>query len=564
MRVDITVQSHRSRLVRSQGHSLGRTSASEHLPSARGCKGHTQPQFLTAMSTRLVSVAKVSDLTPGQMTAVEAEGTPLVLAQLDGQYYALHGTCTHYGAPLAEGHLHGHRVVCPWHHACFDLKTGAHLEAPGLDGLPTYPVQVQGDELLVELPEQITDRLTPTMASPDPHNQTHYVVVGGGAAGAYAVEGMRQGGFTGRITLISAEDEVPYDRPNCSKEYLSDEAPAEWMPLRDAGFYQQHGIELVLGQRVTQLDAAKQTIVLDNGQAMRYDQVLIATGGQARTLSIPGHEAANVHKLRSLADSRQLRDAAKQSQRAVVVGASFIGMEAAMSLRKLEVEVTVVGPETVPFERVFGQEVGTLAQQLHQRAGVRFQLGRKVTALHAEGDQVHTVELDDGTQLPTDLVVLGVGVQPATDFLQGVSKAVDGGLTTDAYLQVQPGVYAAGDLAHVPYRGQASRIEHWKVAAQQGRIAGRNMAGAQEVYQAEPFFWSVQAGTAFGYVGHARGDEEVVIDGNLDPEEPAFLAYYKQGDTVNAVLAAGRDVALARVQELFVAGKTDWESIRQT
>ena len=514
------------------------------------------------MPTRTVFAAYTDDLVAGKMKAIKIDEQPIILAQIDGSYYAMHGTCTHYGAPLADGLLNGHRVICPWHHACFDLKTGRQLEAPGLDGLPTYPVQVKGNELYVELPDSLNGRSSAPMAKPDPDNQTHYVVIGGGAAGAYAVEAMRQTGFTGKITLISAEKMVPYDRPNCSKEYLSGDAPAEWMPLRDASFYEKHGIHLLVNQSVQQLDAPQRRILLRGGQELTYDKVLIATGGQARRLDLPGGEARNVFALRSIEDSQALQAAVKDDKEVVVVGASFIGMEAAMSLNQLGAKVTVVAPDAVPFEKVFGREVGQLAQQLHESAGTQFRLGRKVTDLLVQGEYVTGVTLDNGDTLPADVVVMGIGVQPATDFLQGLPKASDGGLQTDAYLQVQEGVYAAGDVAHVPYRGHPTRIEHWKVAAQQGRVAGQNMAGQPEAYQAEPFFWSVQPGTAFGYVGHATDPDEVIIEGELSPDSPSFLAYYKKGDEVQAVLAAGRDVELARVQELFFDGKTSWAELQ--
>lgn len=515
------------------------------------------------MPTRTLSLAQTDELQPGQMKSVEVDGHPILLGQIGDQYFAMYGACTHYGAPLADGILAGHRVVCPWHHACFDLRSGKHLEAPGLDSVPSYPVTVQGNELMVELPEELTDRVEAPMADLSPDNEEHYVVIGGGAAGAYAVEGMRQAGFTGKISLISAEAIVPYDRPNCSKEYLSDEAPAEWMPLRGPEFYREHGIDLHLGQRVHELDPSQNRIRLSDGSEMRYDKVLVCTGGKAKTLPIEGVEAPNVYPLRSIRDSQDLREAAKAAQQVVVVGASFIGMEAAMSLGKLGPQVTVVGPEDEPFERVFGTQVGQLARQLHERNGTKFHLARKVERIEVQDGRAQAVVLDDGTQLAADLVVLGVGVQPATDFLLNFHTEADGGLKTDAHLHAGNNVFAAGDLVHHPYRGQHVRIEHWKVAAQQGRAAGRNMAGAKEPYQAEPFFWSMQPGTAFGYVGHATDYDQVVIDGELDPENPAFIAYYLKGEEVQAALAAAKDEELSRVQEAFFEGKYKLEEVRQ-
>ncbi len=498
-------------------------------------------------------IAHIGDLQNGEMKAVHInDDLQLVLAKINNTFYAVHGFCTHYGAPLAEGALNGHRLVCPWHQACFDIRSGKHLEAPGLDGIPSYPVAVEGEEVFVEVPESITDRIPNTMSPPDTGNKDTYVILGAGAAGAYAIEGMRQAGFTGKITMITKEKELPYDRPNCSKAYLSGDAPEEWMPLRDERFYQEQGVELVQGRTVKAIDTGVKIITFDDGDAITYDKLLVCTGGQPRQLPIEGTDLEGVYYLRSLADSRHIREAGKNAKNAVVIGSSFIGLEATEALQKLDCQVTVVAPDQVPFEKVFGQEVGRHIQQWHESAGVAFRLGRKPQSLHGNG-KVQTVRLDNGEELTADLVIIGIGVRPNTDFLRHLSLEKDGGLQVDQYLKANEDVYAAGDIAYYPFRGTSTRIEHWKVAAQQGRVAGMNMAGAQEPYNMEPFFWTAQQGKGLRYAGHHNKFDETIIDGNLN--EGPFLVFYLKENDVQAVLGSGRDAEMAAIRELLRDGR---------
>ncbi|WP_164851212.1 apoptosis inducing factor family protein [Larkinella soli] len=494
------------------------------------------------MALRDYVVARVDELQNGQMKEVKAGETDVLLARVDGTFYALYGKCTHYGAPLAQGALHGRRVRCPWHHACFDLTDGRRLEAPALDGLPTYEVQVRGEEIIVSVPEDTPDRVTNPMAKADPLNPAVYVILGGGAAGAFAAEGLREGGFTGRILMITAEDTVPYDRPNCSKEYLQGEAPEEWMPLRSEAFYRENGIELLKNCRVTQVDVPARRLTLASGETLSCEKLLLCMGGEPRRLGLPGENRPNVFLLRTLADSRRLQETARQSRRAVVIGSSFIGLEGAMSLHKLGYEVTVVGPEPVPFAKVFGEEVGRQIQQWHEDAGIRFRLGRKTDRLEGE-EKVGRVVLDNGEVLETDLVLIGIGVSPATGIVSGLALEKDGGIRVDRFLQAADGVFAAGDIAHVPHGDEVYRIEHWKVAGQQGYHAGLNMAGANRPYEAQPFFWSLQQDKTLSYLGHAQGFDRIAFDGR--PEDDSFRADYLKDETVRATLTLDRDTELA-------------------
>lgn len=523
------------------------------------------------MTNHRIRIASTDDLQNGEMKLVRAGDHEVLLARVDDEYHALAPNCTHYGAPLAEGALEGHRLICPWHHACFDVRTGHHLQAPGIDGLPSYSLQIEDDDIFVRLPEEKRDRVSNPMAEPNPHVERVFAIVGGGAAGAYAAEGMREAGYKGHIILISAEDQVPYDRPNCSKEYLTGEAPEKWMPLRDKSFYKKHGIELWLNSKVTRLDAKEKVIHFADREPLKFDKVVIATGATPRTIETPGFLKEDIYTLRSLVDSRLIHEMAKQPEksRVVIVGGSFIGLEAASSLRHLGLEVHVVAPEAVPLGRIFGDRIGKMVQGLHEANGVHFHLGRKVSEF--DGDRrVRGVLLDNGEVVGCDMVLLGVGVTPATDFVEGVQKMPDGGIKVDSYLRQGDDIFVAGDIASVSGGDAPSRrIEHWQVACQQGRIAGMNAAGAHKLFDSVPFFWTRQHGKSLAYLGHAPEYDRIIYHGKV--EEGDFLAFYVRNDEVKAVAGMGRGTDLAAIHGLMAsgampqpeeleAGKMDWTS----
>ncbi len=469
-------------------------------------------------------------------------GEEAVLLFRDGSTVtAVGATCTHYSGPLAEGAVEHGTVVCPWHHACFSLRTGEALRAPALNPLPRWAVVQDGRRVRVTeklKTEPYRERVPGPAGGPG-----RVVVVGFGAAGAGAVEWLLRQGWGGRIDVVEPDLDAPYDRPNLSKDYLAGTAPEDWIPLRPAGWYEEHGV-VVHRTAAHAIDPARRTVALAAGGELAYDALLLATG--ATPVRLPLGNAAGgasadtgpaVLYLRSLADSRAIVRAAEASKHAVVIGASFIGLEVAASLRARGLEVDVVAPEAVPFERVLGRQLGEAIRRIHEEHGVRFHLGRTAARMGAGA-----VVLDDGSSLPADMVVVGVGVRPVLELAQAAGLAIDRGVVVDERLRSSaPGIWAAGDLARYPdpETGDRIRIEHWVVAERQGAAAAADMIGRGEPFRAIPFFWSQHYDVPVNYVGHAEGWDEAAVAGEPDARDCA-VAYRKGGRTL-AVATIYRD-----------------------
>ncbi len=449
---------------------------------------------------------------PGGAVLGHANGEPVLLVRLGGDYCAIGATCTHYGGPLAEGLFDGDTVRCPWHHACFNLRTGEALHAPALSPVARWTTERRGKSIVVTGKIE-RDPLAPSGSASftrDPSVKS-VVIVGSGAAGSAAAEMLRRCGFDGTITTIDGDNGVPYDRPNLSKDYLAGNAPEDWIPLRPQGFYAEHGIELVRA-RATRIDVQNKRVELDGRAPLSYDALLLATGAEPVRLDTPGADLPHVRYLRTLDDSRAIVDATKTAKRAVVVGSSFIGLEVAASLRGRGLNVVVVAPEQIPLGRVLGDHLGGFIQTLHEEHGVVFHLGH--TAKQIEKD---SVVLDDGTRLAADLVVFGVGVKPRLGLAEAAGLTIDRGIVVDEFLQTSaPGVYAAGDIARWPdqHTGERIRVEHWVVAQRQGQAAARNILGAREAFEAVPFFWSAHYDVSINYVGHAEKWDKVEVTGD--------------------------------------------------
>ena len=488
---------------------------------------------------------ELADVPEAGVLLGNAHGEAVLLVRHGGEVFAIAATCTHYGGPLAEGIVMDGEVRCPWHHACFETRTGEAVRPPALNPLRRWNVERRGSQLFVGQP------LAPPPRPKAPARAVESVViVGAGAAGNAAAEALRREGYGGPVTMIGAEPTVPVDRPNLSKDYLAGNAPEEWVPLRGPEFYSAQGIEVLLGARVVGLDPKARRVQLSDGTSRSYGALLLATGADPVKLTVPGSDGPLVHYLRSLADSRAIIASAKDAARAVVVGASFIGLEVAAALRTRGLEVHVVAPDARPLERIMGAELGDFIRALHEEHGVHFHLRHTLGAV-----QDRSVVLDDRTALAADLVVVGIGVRPAVGLAEQAGLRVDRGVLVDDYLESSaPGVYAAGDIARWPdpHSGKPIRIEHWVVAERQGQAAARNILGAREPFRAVPFFWSQHYDVPISYTGYAEGWDRGEVAGSIAGR--SCLVAFRVGGRIAAVATIYRDQESLRAEALLERG----------
>jgi 3-phenylpropionate/trans-cinnamate dioxygenase ferredoxin reductase subunit len=497
------------------------------------------------------------DLEQGVAWSSLREGVPLaghvgsdavLLVRRGDETFAIGATCTHYGGPLAEGLVVGETVRCPWHHACFSLRTGEPLGAPALNPVACYAIERRGERVVVR------DARVPTQARRRPRTSPgSVVIVGAGPAGAACAEALRREGYAGPITLVGDEPRGPVDRPNLSKDYLAGSAPPEWIPLRGPEFYAEQEITFLPGDPARTLDPAARSIALESGRRLPYAAAVLATGAAPRRLDIPGAGLPHVHLLRTLGDSDAIIARAASARRAVVVGASFIGLEAAAALRQRELDVTVVGREAVPLARVFGEDIGRAVQSLHEQHGVAFRLGRSPRSIGAD-----ELVLDDGSRLPADLVVVGVGVAPRVELARAAGLEVDDGIVVDERLRTSaPDVWAAGDVARHrdPRTGERVRIEHFVVAERQGQAAARALLGDERPYVDVPFFWSQHYDVSFSYVGHSARWDRIDTRGSLEARD--FAAFYSKAGRVLAVVTVGRDRLALRAEAALEVGNDE-------
>ncbi len=487
----------------------------------------------------------LSDLVPRAPLVGHADGESVLVVRIGDDVHAIGASCTHYGGPLAQGIVVGDTIRCPWHHACFDVRSGRAVGAPALADLPCFDVERRGNLVTIRTKRAAAPAPAPKEAP------ASVVVLGAGAAGAACVEMLRKEGYDGPITMLGTEEPGPVDRPNLSKDYLAGNAPDEWIPLGGRARWAELRAELVTDDPAQSLDAASKVVTTRSGRRVPYGALLYATGAEPIRLDIPGADAPHVLTLRTLADANAIiARATGGARRAVVIGSSFIGLEVASSLIARGLAVDVVGRDTIPLSRVLGPEVGMLVQRLHEEKGVRFHLGKSPKAIGAS-----SVELDDGTALPCDFVVLGVGVKPRLDIAQRAGLTVDGGVVVDDQLRASaPAIWAAGDVARYPdpRAGERVRIEHWVVAERQGQAVARAMLGSNAPYRDVPFFWSAHYDLTVGYVGHAPRWDRAEVFGSLDKREAAIA--YRHQDKVLAVATLNRDKTSLRVEAAMAAG----------
>lgn len=475
----------------------------------------------------------VSDVPDGGVLLGHVDGEAVLLVRRGNDVSAIGATCTHYGGPLAEGLVVGDTIRCPWHHACFSLRTGEALRAPALNPVPCFRVHGEGERVRITGKEEgaLTKRMTLGPSS--------VVIVGAGAAGNACAERLRVQGYGGPIALVGAEGTPPIDRPNLSKDYLAGNAPEEWMPLRGPQFYDELHIAWTADERATRIDVDRRAVILESGRSLEFGSLVLATGAQPMRPPIPGADMPHVFTLRTLADSRAIIATTSQAKRAVIVGAGFIGLEVAASLRARGVEVDVVAPEATPLEHVLGEGLGRLVRRVHEEHGVRFHLTTRPAAIDPS-----SVTLASGTKLAADIVVLGVGVKPDVALAEGAGLAIDRGIVVDDRLRASiRDVWAAGDVARWPdpRTGRGIRVEHWVVAERMGQIVARNVLGEGVRCDIVPFFWSAHYDLVINYVGHAESWDRVDVSGDVSARDAA-VAYRKGGRTL-AIATIGRDHA---------------------
>jgi NADPH-dependent 2,4-dienoyl-CoA reductase/sulfur reductase-like enzyme/nitrite reductase/ring-hydroxylating ferredoxin subunit len=488
--------------------------------------GAPRPDFTQGIS--------IGNLRDGDMVLGRVDTEDVLLARAGDAIFAVGAYCTHYHGALVDGLVVGDTVRCPLHHACFNLRTGDALRAPALDPIACWRVERRGDMVFVK------EKASSPLASSSAQTGTHpasIVIVGGGGAGLAAADMLRREGYDGPIAMISAADSPPVDRPNLSKDYLSGDAQEDWIPLRPPEFYADNRIELLLNSRVASIDVSQRRVLLEGGESRQFAALLIATGAEPVRPPIPGADGPHVHYLRSFTDSRAIVAEAGRAKHAIVVGASFIGLEVAASLKARGLAVDVVAPEKVPFARILGPEVGQFIQQIHESHGVVFHLGETVTRIDGR-----SATLSGGTVLDADFVAIGVGVRPVTDLAEKAGLAVDHGILVNEYLETSAaGIFAAGDAARWLDRRSAERrrVEHWVVAERQGQVAAKNMLGRREPFDAVPFFWSQHHDIVIRYVGYAETWDAIEIDGSLAARNCSVTI--KKGGRRLAVATISRD-----------------------
>ncbi|HVD62532.1 MAG TPA: FAD-dependent oxidoreductase [Gemmatimonadaceae bacterium] len=477
------------------------------------------------------------DLRDGTSLLGHANGEPVLVVRRGDDVFAVAASCSHYGGPLAEGLVVGHTVRCPWHHACFDLRTGVARRAPALNDIASYIVDVREGRIVVGAKRE-SNRPGVAHGSKAELHPDSVAIVGAGAAGNAAAEMLRREGFSGPITIFDTDADAPYDRPNLSKDYLAGNAPEEWIPLHPREFYDGQGIDLVLDKRVVALDAAHKRLTFDDGSNRDFGAILLATGSSPIRLNIPVTNSPEIKYLRSLADSRAIIASANSSKRAVVLGASFIGLEVAASLATRGLEVHVAAPESRPLEKVLGPELGDFIRGVHEGKGVKFHLGQTASSLE-NGEVV----LSNGERIPADLVVAGVGVRPNLELAEKAGLDVERGVNVNEFLETSArGIFAAGDIVRWPYPGTGERIrvDHWVLAERHGQTAARNILGNRERFDQAPFFWSNHYDVAIGYTGHAEKWDSIEMDGN--PTDGDCSVRYMLNGKAAAIATIGRDL----------------------
>ncbi|WP_116084451.1 FAD-dependent oxidoreductase [Tropicimonas sp. IMCC34011] len=491
------------------------------------------------------SLQSIEENTP---VKADAGGTDILIIRRGDEVTALAHACPHFGLPLSKGYLDGDRLICAFHHACFDVGTGKQTEPPGHGDLRRYEVEVRDGRVLVEVEDGAEAHLEPAFTTRGADTR-RFVIVGSGAAADAAALTLRENGFSGAIAMISPEEEAPYDRTLMSKAVLAGGDSPRGPTITGTDMLAARDIERVRGT-VRAVSPEEKTLSLEDGGTEAFDALLVAPGGTLNTLGAPGEDLPGIHGLRSRVQAERIAKEAEGARRAVIVGGGFIGLEAALSLAKRDIDVTVVLRDPVPMRGVVGERVGRAIRAEHEAEGVTFVEG-EVTGFEGKA-RVSAARLKSGDSLEADLVLVAIGVTPATARIDGLNAEADGGVVTGPDLSVPgaPGLFAAGDVAQVPTAWGRVRIEHWRVARQHGMRAARAMIGERVEEVGVPFFWTALK-RQYRYLGHAEDWDEIVIDGA--PEDGGdFVARYIKGGKVMALFGAGRDAEIAEAHARMI------------
>ncbi|XP_026137987.1 apoptosis inducing factor mitochondria associated 4 [Carassius auratus] len=496
-----------------------------------------------------------SDLQDGQMKAVEVDQNKILLVRNNGEFTAVGGLCSHYGAPLIKGTLVGDRVRCPFHGACFNTKTGDIEEFPGLDCLPKYKVKVEGGKVYVTTDKKKLKKRVKKMSGRVPGVTHTVVLIGGGPASLQCAETLRQNDYEGRIIMVTKDEQLPLDKTKLSKAMNIE---IEKVLLRQNDFLQEHGIDVWTKKEVKSVDTKAKTLTFDDGTDQHYDQLLIATGGRARPLQCPGAELENVKLLESYKDAKEIHQMSA-GNKAIIVGTSFIGMEVAAYLSDKAASVTVIGSSKFPFQSSLGPDIGKMTMQMLEEKNVKFYTSNGVAEIRGENGKVKEVVLKNGEVLPADIVIVGIGVIPNSNFLKETSLEIDSrnAVVVDKFMKTNiPDVFAAGDVVSFPLPlvgHKRVNIGHWQLAQAHGRIAGLSMLNQQVVINTVPYFWTMLLGKSIRYTGYGEGYTDIVFKGST--EERKFLAFYIKDEEVVAAASLNFDPAVARLADMLMMGE---------
>ncbi|XP_064647805.1 apoptosis-inducing factor 3-like isoform X2 [Lineus longissimus] len=498
------------------------------------------------------------------MREVDVGPGKALLIKESGQYSAVGHKCTHYGAPLVKGALCNGRVRCPWHGACFSTQTGDIEDFPGLDSIPKFDVRVDPKgQVIIHADKRSLEKFkrVKSMSCHEPEeDRSTILIIGGGPASVTCAETLRQEGYQGRVVIATKEKSHPYDRPLLSKAM---DIKVENIQLREKDVFTVYDIEVLTDMEAKSIDSVLRCVVFNDGSCVNFDKLLIATGARPRVTMLPGHDLKNVFQLRSIEDANTIASSSK-GKNVVIMGASFIGMEVAAYLAGKAKSVSVVGNHTVPFQMTLGEKIGQVLQRLFVEKGVKIYNESGVTEFCGEDGIITGVVIKSGEKLQADVVVMGIGVVPASDFLSGtgVEMVGPGYVVVDKEMRTNKNnIFAAGDVVQFPLdMCGASKVSigHWQMAHAHGRTAALNMLDQRVEIHTVPYFWTQVFGKSIRYTGYGGGFDDVIIHGDLEAaiDNLQFVAYYTRGEDVIAVASLNADPIVSQAAEFFNTGKT--------